>query len=140
LELLAVVIEVEEDVGVVGCAYTTPLPSGRTLNIEIIISICIARQSFFLPLLCVLSRNNSHYYIFLIKILLIRISFLYKKYISIRNTFEIEATNQRYGAILNGKKIIPEFIGNRLTEGYIGIQNHDADSNVSFKNIRIKEI
>jgi hypothetical protein len=56
------------------------------------------------------------------------------------NTFEIEATNQKYGVVLNGKKVISEFIGNRLTEGYIGIQNHDADSNVSFKNIMIKEI
>jgi hypothetical protein len=56
------------------------------------------------------------------------------------NTFEIEAINQKYSVILNGKKVIPKFIGNRLTEGYIGIQNHDADSHVSFKNIRIKEI
>ena len=56
------------------------------------------------------------------------------------NTFEIEAINQKYSVILNGKKVIQEFIGNRLTEGYIGIQNHDADSHVSFKNIRIKEI
>src|SRR6187200_2008498 len=56
------------------------------------------------------------------------------------NTFEIEAINQKYNVILNGKKVIPKFIGNRLTEGYIGIQNHDADSHVLFKNIRIREI
>jgi 3-keto-disaccharide hydrolase len=56
------------------------------------------------------------------------------------NTFVIEATNQKYSVILNGEKVVPEFIGNRLTEGYIGIQNHDTDSHVSFKNIRIKEI
>jgi hypothetical protein len=56
------------------------------------------------------------------------------------NTFEIKATSQKYSVILNGEKVIPQFIGNRLTEGYIGIQNHDADSHVSFKNIRIKEI
>ena len=56
------------------------------------------------------------------------------------NTFEIEATNQKYSVMLNGKKVIPGFTGNRLTEGYIGIQNHDADSYVSFKNIRIREI
>jgi hypothetical protein len=55
------------------------------------------------------------------------------------NTFEIEASSQKYSVILNGEKIIPKFTGNRLTEGYIGIQNHDADSHVSFKNIRIKE-
>ena len=56
------------------------------------------------------------------------------------NTFEIEASNQKYGVILNDKKVISGFIGNRLTEGYIGIQNDDADSHVSFKNIIIKEI
>jgi hypothetical protein len=55
------------------------------------------------------------------------------------NTFEIEATGQKYSITLNGEKVIPEFIGNRNTEGYIGIQNHDSDSHVSFKNIRIKE-
>src|SRR5215208_3494748 len=55
------------------------------------------------------------------------------------NTFEIEVTGQKYSVILNGEKVIPEFTGNRNTEGYIGIQNHDADSHVSFKNIRIKE-
>jgi hypothetical protein len=57
-----------------------------------------------------------------------------------RNTFEIKAINQKYSVMLNGEKVIPKFIGNRSTEGYIGIQNHDADSHVSFKNIRIKEI
>jgi hypothetical protein len=41
--------------------------------------------------------------------------------------------------MLNGKKVIPEFTGNRLTVGYIGIQNHHTGSHVSFKNIRIKE-
>jgi hypothetical protein len=55
------------------------------------------------------------------------------------NTFEIEVTGQKYSVTLNGKKVIPEFTGNRNTEGYIGIQNHDADSHVSFKNIMIKE-
>src|SRR5919199_135526 len=55
------------------------------------------------------------------------------------NTFEIEAIGQKYSVKLNGKKVIPEFIGNRNTEGYIGIQNHDTNSHVSFKNIRIRE-
>src|SRR5919197_1488724 len=55
------------------------------------------------------------------------------------NTFEIEVTDQKYSVTLNGEKVIPEFTGNRNTEGYIGIQNHDADSRVSFRNIRIKE-
>jgi hypothetical protein len=56
------------------------------------------------------------------------------------NTFEIEVTGQEYSVILYGEKVIPIFTGNRLTEGYIGIQNHDIDSHVSFRNIRIKEI
>jgi hypothetical protein len=56
------------------------------------------------------------------------------------NTFEIESTNQKYSVVLNGERVISEFIGNRLTEGHIGIQNHDADSHVSFKNIMIKEV
>jgi Domain of Unknown Function (DUF1080) len=55
------------------------------------------------------------------------------------NTFEIEVTGQKYIVTLNGEKVIPEFTGNRNTEGYIGIQNHDADSHVSFRNIMIKE-
>jgi Domain of Unknown Function (DUF1080) len=54
------------------------------------------------------------------------------------NTFEIEVTGQKYSVTLNGEIVIPEFTGNRNIEGYIGIQNHDADSHVSFKNIRIK--
>ena len=55
------------------------------------------------------------------------------------NTFEIKVVDQKYSVTLNSKKVVSEFIGNRLTEGFIGIQNHDADSNVSFKNIKIKE-
>ena len=55
------------------------------------------------------------------------------------NTFEIEATDQKYSVTLNDEKVIPEFTGNRNTEGYIGIQNHDPDSYVSFRNIMIKE-
>ncbi|MFL6341089.1 MAG: DUF1080 domain-containing protein [Nitrososphaeraceae archaeon] len=55
------------------------------------------------------------------------------------NTFEIEVTGQKYSITLNGEKAIAEFTGNRNTEGYIGMQNHDAYSHVSFKNIMIKE-
>jgi Domain of Unknown Function (DUF1080) len=55
------------------------------------------------------------------------------------NTFEIEVKGQKYCVTLSGEIVIPEFTGNRNTEGYIGIQNHDADSHVPFKNIRIRE-
>jgi len=46
------------------------------------------------------------------------------------NTFEIQAIDQSYTVILNNTKVISSFFGNRLTKGYIGIQNHDADSHV----------
>jgi len=56
------------------------------------------------------------------------------------NTFEIQAIDQNYTVLLNNKKVISSFVGDRLTKGYIGIQDHDADSHVSFRNIRIKEL
>jgi Domain of Unknown Function (DUF1080) len=55
------------------------------------------------------------------------------------NTFGIEATSQKYSVALNDVKVISEFTGSRRIEGYIGIQNHDIDSHISFKNIKIKE-
>jgi hypothetical protein len=44
------------------------------------------------------------------------------------NTFEIHALGQNYTVILNEITVIPKFSGNRLIRGYIGIQNHDAES------------
>ena len=35
--------------------------------------------------------------------------------------------------------MIPKFCGTRLIRGYIGIQNHDAQSHVLLRNIRIKD-
>jgi len=55
-----------------------------------------------------------------------------------RNVFEIHVTGQKYTVILNNK-IVTEFVGNRSLQGYIGLQNHDSKSQVSFRNIRIKE-
>src|SRR5689334_14843691 len=55
------------------------------------------------------------------------------------NVFEIHVTGQKYTVILNNK-IVTEFVGNRSLQGYIGLQNHDSKSRVSFRNIRIKEI
>src|SRR6185437_4432704 len=54
------------------------------------------------------------------------------------NVFEIHVTGQKYTVILNNK-IVTEFVGNRSLQGYIGLQNHDSKSQVSFRNIRIKE-
>jgi hypothetical protein len=55
------------------------------------------------------------------------------------NTFEIHAIGQKYIVNLNNKRVT-EFTGNRQLEGYIGLQNHDAKSRVSFGRIAIKEL
>jgi hypothetical protein len=55
------------------------------------------------------------------------------------NTFEIKVVDQSYTVILNNI-LITEFIGNRSSQGYIGLQNHDSKSKISFRNISIKEI
>jgi Domain of Unknown Function (DUF1080) len=55
------------------------------------------------------------------------------------NTFEIKVIYQSYSVILNNT-LITEFVGNRSLKGYIGLQNHDIRSKVSFRNISIKEI
>jgi cytochrome c len=55
------------------------------------------------------------------------------------NRFEIKVVDQSYSVILNNI-LITEFVGNRSLQGYIGLQNHDSKSTVSFRNIMIKEI
>lgn len=55
------------------------------------------------------------------------------------NTFEIHAIDQNYTVILNNKRVT-EFTGNRELEGYIGLQNHDDKSRVSFGKIAIREL
>lgn len=55
------------------------------------------------------------------------------------NRFEIKVVDQSYSVILNNI-LITEFVGNRSLQGYIGLQNHDSKSKVSFRNIMIKEI
>jgi Domain of Unknown Function (DUF1080) len=55
------------------------------------------------------------------------------------NTMEIHVINQSYNVMINGEKVT-EFTGDRLTEGYIGLQAHDDKSKVSFRNIMIKEV
>jgi hypothetical protein len=55
------------------------------------------------------------------------------------NTFEIKVICQSYSVILNNT-LITQFVGNRSLKGYIGLQNHDRRSKVSFRNISIKEI
>ena len=65
---------------------------------------------------------------------------LASKFVGEWNTFELKAIDQKYTVILNSEKVVSEFVGNRLTEGFIGIQNHDIGSNVSFKNIKLAEL
>lgn len=55
------------------------------------------------------------------------------------NMFEITVVGQKYTVVLNGEKV-NEFVGERGREGYIGLQNHDADSIVSYRRIEIKEL
>lgn len=55
------------------------------------------------------------------------------------NSFEIRVEGQKYTTTLNSEKVT-EFTGNRALEGYVGIQNHSENSQVFFRNIRIKEL
>ena len=55
------------------------------------------------------------------------------------NTMTIRVIDQFYTVFINGHKVI-DFVGNRSTEGYIGIQAHDDQSHVVFRNIMIKDI
>jgi hypothetical protein len=55
------------------------------------------------------------------------------------NIFEIHAVGHNYTVILNNTKLTA-FTGNRQLEGYIGLQNHDPSSRVSFGKIVIKEL
>lgn len=56
------------------------------------------------------------------------------------NYYEIQVVGQNYKVTLNGQVVIPDFVGSRSTVGYIGLQNHDETSTVTFRNIRIKEL
>lgn len=55
------------------------------------------------------------------------------------NLYEITIVGQHYTVALNGEKV-SEFDGERGREGYIGLQNHDLISRVSFRSVRVKEI
>ncbi|MDN3029641.1 ThuA domain-containing protein [Streptomyces sp. S.PB5] len=59
------------------------------------------------------------------------------------NTYEIRVEGERLRVYLNGVKI-NDFTNTdparSLSDGHIGIQNHGADDQVSFRNVRIKEL
>ncbi len=52
------------------------------------------------------------------------------------NQFRIEVMGQRYVVYLNGERI-NDFTGDRGLAGMVGLQNHDDNSAVSFRNIRV---
>jgi cytochrome c len=52
------------------------------------------------------------------------------------NHYRIEVTGQRYRVYLNGVKV-NDFFGTRAQQGYVGLQNHDPDSRVYFRNVRV---
>lgn len=55
------------------------------------------------------------------------------------NHYKIEVRGQKYVIYINDEKV-NEFEGNRSSEGHIGLQNHDKDSHVRFRNIRVTEL
>jgi cytochrome c len=55
------------------------------------------------------------------------------------NTMMIRVIDQLYTVFINGHKVL-DFVGNRSAEGYIGLQAHDDQSLIAFRNIMIQEI
>jgi hypothetical protein len=56
------------------------------------------------------------------------------------NSLKIVANKQKYSVMTNDVKAVSDFTGTRLLEGYIGLQNHDDRSKVSFRNIKVREM
>jgi len=52
------------------------------------------------------------------------------------NHYHIEVTGQRYRVFLNGE-LVNDFIGEKGRDGLIGLENHDPDSRVHFRDIRV---
>jgi hypothetical protein len=55
------------------------------------------------------------------------------------NTYLIRVVGQQYTISINGE-LVNSYTGDRSEYGYIGLQNHDDDSPVRYRNIRITEI
>ncbi len=55
------------------------------------------------------------------------------------NQYEIAVVGQKYAVRINGK-LVNEFTGDRSLEGHVGLQNHDAESRVAYRNIRVVEL
>jgi hypothetical protein len=50
------------------------------------------------------------------------------------NHYAIECVGQRYTIVLNGATVT-EFTGSRRHDGFVGLQNHDAQSRVRFRRV-----
>ncbi len=55
------------------------------------------------------------------------------------NRFNIRAHGQLYQVRLNGQ-LVTEFVGSRATRGHIGLQNHDDNSVVWIRQVRIRPL
>ena len=55
------------------------------------------------------------------------------------NHMEILAVGSRYEVRVNGRTV-NRFAGDRSLEGFVGLQNHDEASRVSFRNVRVVEL
>ena len=55
------------------------------------------------------------------------------------NHFAIECVAQQYRVVLNGLEVT-RFTGSRATEGFVGLQNHDADSVVRFRRVTVTPV
>ena len=55
------------------------------------------------------------------------------------NRYHIRVVGQRYTVKLNGR-VVTRFDGSRASAGYIGVQNHDAGSRVSYRSVRVRPI
>lgn len=55
------------------------------------------------------------------------------------NYYEIQAVGQNYTVVLNGQQVT-DYVGSRGTSGYVGLQNHDDTSTVTFRSVTIKEL
>ncbi len=55
------------------------------------------------------------------------------------NHYSIKVVGQQYTIRINGE-LVNEFVGDRTLEGYIGVQNHDDESPVRYRNIRVTEL
>jgi hypothetical protein len=55
------------------------------------------------------------------------------------NTYEVKAVGQQITVKLNGV-VVNEYAGKLPPSGFVGIQNHDANSTVAFRNIKLIEL